>query len=355
MSINALGLCEDDFDPTNPGRLCRGRERWIESYSAEEVPRVRRTVVSGAVFTDDSAYDARRGIHYSGLDVGQVLECLYDGATLYAWAEEAPTDLIPEDATAIEEYQVRRPGSSLERWKCRWTLVCSTAQDIERAIAAGADVFVTLSSDAKEVPLLGPESDTRAMLIAELAPLADTPDIEESPICAGIRQRLYLMTGFRNADTAMRFQSVVIPELLEHVASLVLIHRDKHGACLGIYTMTPFEHTDRLRTLCRQREILLVPFAIPPMLARWDRALWELRRDWDEAAQGGPFPVDVAPMGSPSWGRRVPDRGATFRTQPPEEKRQQPQEQADQAQEETTEPTTEQGPASKPMLSRRLR
>ena len=37
-------------------------------------------------------------------------------------------------------------------------------------------------------------------------------------------------------------------------------------------------------------EILVVPFSIPPMLARWDRAIWELRRRWDEEERG-PFPI----------------------------------------------------------------
>ena len=44
-------------------------------------------------------------------------------------------------------------------------------------------------------------------------------------------------------------------------------------------------------------------FAIPPMLARWDRALWELRQDWDEATRGE-YPVPPAHGDSPSWGRR---------------------------------------------------
>ena len=38
---------------------------------------------------------------------------------------------------------------------------------------------------------------------------------------------------------------------------------------------------------------LLVPFAIPPMLARWDRALSELRETWDVDSMGD-FPVPVA-------------------------------------------------------------
>ena len=30
--VHALGYSIDTFDPADPGRLCRGREQWIESY-----------------------------------------------------------------------------------------------------------------------------------------------------------------------------------------------------------------------------------------------------------------------------------------------------------------------------------
>ena len=51
---------------------------------------------------------------------------------------------------------------------------------------------------------------------------------------------------------------------------------------------------------------LLVPFAIPPMLARWDRALWELRQQWD-AEHWGNFRflrrLDPEPEPEPAKGR----------------------------------------------------
>ena len=34
--IEALGFSQTPFDPRRPGRLCRGRERWIEPWEPEE-------------------------------------------------------------------------------------------------------------------------------------------------------------------------------------------------------------------------------------------------------------------------------------------------------------------------------
>ena len=86
-----------------------------------------------------------------------------------------------------------------------------------------------------------------------------------------------------------------VPAVLEHVPSVALIHRDKHGPALGIYGREPFS-VDGLHSSPSDEsgsQPLLVPFAIPPMLARWDRALSELREVWDESSLG-PFPVPAA-------------------------------------------------------------
>jgi hypothetical protein len=70
---------------------------------------------------------------------------------------------------------------------------------------------------------------------------------------------------------------------------------DKHGPCAGIYSRDPIGAKERIEGLLSDEQpVLVVPFAIPPMLARWDRALWELRQDWDSDALGE-FPVPPSP------------------------------------------------------------
>jgi hypothetical protein len=115
---------------------------------------------------------------------------------------------------------------------------------------------------------------------------------------------LFLLTGFRSEGRPNRyFQPWGVPAVLEHVEGVALIHRDKHGPALGVYRTTPFD-MEAISSLWKHESErpLLVPFAIPPMLARWDRALSELRETWDTGAMGD-FPVPAAerrPQSEPS-------------------------------------------------------
>ena len=75
-SVHALGYSENDFDPHRPGRLCRGRERWIEPWPDGPEPgevTLCRGIVTGAAFHDDTARDAVRGLTHIGVDVGALI------------------------------------------------------------------------------------------------------------------------------------------------------------------------------------------------------------------------------------------------------------------------------------------
>ena len=277
--IHALGWSSDEFLPNDPGRLCRGRERWIESYPVDAPPALWRTVVSGAAFSDDSARDALRGLDHSGLDPAEVILALAAGRTLFAWCEEGHVLKIPAGAVAVEEYELRRPAGALLRWSARWVLVCASAEDLRRALAGGADCFTLHDEDH-------PAVDSRGVL---------RPALQDA---------VFLVCGSRNdGQPERRFQPVALVDALAHSAGLILIHLDKHSTCVGLYTAAEHDVSDLLQDLIGEREVLPVPFAIPPMLARWDRAIWELRQDWDEEAEGE-FPVPPAPESSWGWGRR---------------------------------------------------
>ena len=73
----AIGYCASAFHPSEPGRLCRGRERWIDSFQVEPAEPIHRLVISGASFTDDSARDAQRGLLYSGIDASTLIRQLF--------------------------------------------------------------------------------------------------------------------------------------------------------------------------------------------------------------------------------------------------------------------------------------
>jgi hypothetical protein len=291
--IQAFGYAVQGFDASLPGRLCRGQERWIAYEDVlpsadDEESGIHRSVVSGAKFSDDSARDALRGLPHVDISMAAVLRALVGEGALYAYCEEGHPRCTPEGALGVEEHTVARPGGSLRRWVARWTLPIETDADIHTALEAGAEVFILDPTVDKN-----PRPPSTATLA--VPPMSDAPEIPESPLSETLLGALYLLTGFRSEERPQRrFQPAGIPTVLEHASAVVLVHLDKHGPCLGVYSTVLVPVEERLSSLANDSAtILVVPFAIPPMLARWDRALWELRQDWD-ADTLGEFPVPAA-------------------------------------------------------------
>lgn len=284
--VRALGYSFDEFSPAEPGRLCRGRERWIDPLPLEEAPVLQRVVVSGAAFSDESAADAQRGLRFSGLNAGEVIASLFPGRNVLAFAEDAHPGQVPEGATDLEHYELTRVGGPLRIWRSRWRLPCPDAATMESAVAAGADVLLILG-----------QRGGRSAARAAVEPLAPSTD-----------EAVFLLTGFRQEGAPARhFQSGAIGAVLEQAHALVLVHQDKHAYALGAYTRDRLTCKDTLERLARARGALPVPFAIPPMLARWDRALWELRQGWDDRLLGEfPVPPTPEPARRLRWQGRAP-------------------------------------------------
>ncbi len=297
--LRALGYSHSDFDCLDPGRLCRGRERWIDSYPREDSPPLVRATISGATFSDDSARDARRGLRFSGLSPGAVMRALWPEAVIVAWCEEGPPRFVPHDAEGCEYYSTRETGGQLRAWHARWSMVCDDAAAIDQAIEGGADVFLLRADPPPE-----PEGTVTTMVDAPLADAYLDPP-HQGGLPEELRALLFLLAGHRVGGSPVRnFQAAAIPDVLEACDTLVLMHQDKHGPCIGAYARAPFAGLEAtLHGLALGAGALSVPFAIQPMLARWDRALWELRQDWDEATQGE-YPVPPADDHASSWSRR---------------------------------------------------
>ncbi len=272
--IHALGYSQTSFDPTDPGRLCRGRERWIEPFECESVPLLRFTI-TGATFEDDSARDARRGLPESGLDVASVLAALFPRKKLLSFMEDGHPADIPERAQGIEAYQVYRAGGRMREPGVRWHMVVSGLRDLQR--------------------VLGP--DPHADLVRGFALLDSGTEVD------ALIEALFLLVGLSTLDSPpARYQPAALASILEHTRAVVMLHRDKHGPALGIYSRGDLGLEDRLTKLCEERGVLPVRFAIPPMLARWDRALSEARVEW-MATHEDEFPVPPATDPS-NWERR---------------------------------------------------
>ncbi len=278
--VKALGFSSTEFDPTRPGRLCRGRERWIEAWAKldedDAVDAVQRLVVSGATFADDSARDALRGVVHSGVDLAQLVAALFPRKRLLAFMEDGHPADIPDDAEGIEAYEGYRAGGLTQIGLVRWHRVVSGVREIR-----------TLIGDGTEERVLG------------FAQLDDDTDVDS------LADALFQLVGMSTLDSPpARFQPMALPTVLERVRAVAVLHRDKHGPALGVYSRAPLKIAARLETLCDKTGTLLVPFAIPPMLARWDRALSELRVQWT-ASRADEFPVPACPDPD-SWhsGRR---------------------------------------------------
>ena len=289
--VQAIGYVTEHFDPAAPGRLCRGRERWIEYEtmgSVDECNGLHRIVMSGATFSDDRARDARRGLNFGPVEMWDLLRSTMGEGMLIAYCEEGHPQETPDNAANIENHTVARPGGSLREWRVRWHVEVDCQEALLSALQAGADVFIGIKAPTDAPAMNSHESPI-------IPPVADANIGLQSHISEELAQALFLLTGFRCEGRPNRyFRPWGVPAVLEHARAVALVHRDKHGPALGVYRNQAFDPGTLFGDIqTNTPKPLLVPFAIPPMLARWDRALWDLRQTWDEGSQGM-FPVPAA-------------------------------------------------------------
>jgi hypothetical protein len=281
--IHALGYSQTAFDAADPGRLCRGRERWIEPFELDAPAPMTRIVLTSASFSDDSARDALRGLPFGVVPVPDIIAALFPRKHFLAFMEDGHPADLPPSAEAIEVYAGHRGGGQVEEPMVRWT----------RPLSGIAALREMIGDFAEGDPLRG------------LLVLDEEPVIDED-----LMDRVFLMCGMSTVDSPpARYQPSALPDVLERARAVILFHRDKHGPALGIYQRDRVEGKgragleERLRPLAERYGALLVHFDIPPMLARWDRALGELRQHW-MATRDDEFPVPPASDGGWSGNRR---------------------------------------------------
>jgi len=296
--IRALGYSETLFSTRDPGRLCRGRERWIEPYDLElpdDAPPIHRIVVSGAAFSDDGAADARRGLAFSGIDMGDVIAALFPRRGLLAFMEDGHPADIPTEAQGVEAYEGYRAGGRTEVGQVRWHLAVESPSALRELLGS--------HESPASASRVASAADERVRGFVVHDDLADADALAE---------RIFPLVGFSTLDSPpARYQPSALPELLEIVDAVVLLHRDKHGPAVAVYAREPLPKLrEKLEKLAEKESVLLVPFAIPPMLARWDRALAELRAEWMRT-RPDEFPVPPAPEQAPH--ERMRGRGWRFR------------------------------------------
>lgn len=276
--VRAFGYCNDTIDVSAPSRLCRGRERWSEGLPDTPPHLVYRTVCSGAVFSDDSARDARRGLAFSGVSAGALLAAIFPRTKLVAFAENGDPRALPPVPSLDEDWERGLAGGLRTVPTVRW-MAQVRIDEVDAYIAGEKD---GLAHPQAEGFLVAPKDDPEA-------------------IATGV----FRLVGYSDPEDvpARKYDPSALPELLPLCRAVVLLHLDKHGPVLAIYSAHPLEADAAIEQVSRAAHAFPVPFAIPPMLARWDRALYELRMDWD-SARFGDFPVPPADDAGGRWSSR---------------------------------------------------
>lgn len=272
--IRAIGISDNPFDPTSPDRLCRGRERWIDPIEVPtDAPLLWRLVVGGAMFSDARANDAKRGFRWGGVDAGAALGAVFPGAPVAAFCEAGDPCALPDVLWHEEDWE--RPMASGLRTvpAVRWVAPCALT-----------DVSAWMAGERDGVAC--PRPDGFLVGVRGMSP--------------ALGDALYALVGQQTLEDrpANRFDATAIAGVLEHCDALVLLHDDKDGPVLAIYTLERTDAAGSLDWLIRSSGAIAIPFGLPPMLARWDRAVHDLYADWDPEVDGDfpvPFPEDTRP------------------------------------------------------------
>lgn len=350
----AIGICESAFTQQNIGPLCRGKECWIASPYSHYDETITRVVISGAAFEDERALTARRGLEHglkdSSLDRFEALwEVLsshlpsesFGESCVVALAEDVPLETCPIDARGVDVFATAEVGGSSRVWRCRWELPVTKLEDLRRAIASGAQCLIVMRQGpverelpanldrAEESEIDLPEDErglariSRRWQLSNVSPLAVSGcqqtvsflralefgwtehtrlpplfDMGDEPSSSWLSPELaaaaHRLVGFhRFGPKSGIYIADGIWDVLHHASAVVLFHRDKHGHSFGIYhneTEGSSAFTAGFERVLANE--IVIPFAIPPIVARWDRAIKDLRVAWSAEGRED-FPIAI--------------------------------------------------------------
>lgn len=283
IEVSCFGYSQGIFSIHRPDRLCRGREYWIYQPEDIEEDMVFRTVISGTTILDQQVRHLSRGIRCSGHSLSDIVEALFEDQKIIGWVEEGDPRSIPAQACGVELYRISRSNAKVQKWCSRYE-VDVTVEQLDDLVEFGMDAWV-----------INPVARKEEEIVPSHRPYPPLCDEKVSPpvLSEALRNALFRLTGHRNPQNKhASFQPVAIPEILQHCDALVLLHKDKHDVCLGIYTADA-EFDIPVEKMKETLDSLMIPFSIPPMLARWDRALREFYQE-EELAQLAFLAVDTS-------------------------------------------------------------
>ena len=264
IEVSCFGYSQTIFSIHRPDRLCRGREYWIYQPDEVEEDVVFRTVISGTTILDQEIRHLSRGVRCTGHSLGDIVSVLFS-KKMIGWVEEGDPNCIPSNACGVELYQMTRANAKVNAWCARYEVEIDP-DELDDLVELGMDSWIVNPSTRKKNETI-PENRPYPIMVDE--------EVNPPVLCEGLRNAMFWLTGHRNPQNQNAcFLPVAIPEVLQYCDALVLLHKDKHDICLGIYTLDE-EFVFSTELIQEKLSSLVIPFSIPPMLARWDRALRE--------------------------------------------------------------------------------
>ena len=295
IDILGFGVSSTSFSLTNPQKLARGRESWIEELydihksrrnntanntdnnieSEELYEDIYRLVLCGAKFQNSSAAQSMRGLEQIGIDIGELLFALYADKRLVVYAEDVTQ--APIGTTGVEWYRISKPFGVLQIWHCRWEMECHSSEDINRALQMGGSVVVVEPK----------QRNTTYISKGELPPEYESEE-QASVLSDFLRQHLYLMHTPKLQQA--RYRAREMHYILQDAEAIVLFHKDRNGHACAIYSKKPQDKETVLRNYAEKSKFIYIPFLIPGFLARWDRAIADLYENWNQEIE---FPIPI--------------------------------------------------------------
>jgi hypothetical protein len=263
-----FGLYNGRLLPHRLGGLCRGREWWVEGPFLKGKQPLSRMILSAGQFAnqDINHTESRLGLDFVEISIPELLAHILRDRRVIAIVEDGPV-AVQENVWGRETYTLSRMGLSAGAGFARWEQECSTVEDFASALQHGALAFVIDPEERLETDVWEPGTPV------------DFEDLQRPPLLSeDLRRDVHWLVGsknYRNDDH--RYVPQALWEVTEHCAGVLVLHADRDGECIAIYSKEPFEISEVLQSLSSieaGREFLIT-CTVPTMMLRWKRALFE--------------------------------------------------------------------------------
>ena len=263
-----FGLYNGRLLPHRLGGLCRGREWWVEGPFLKGKQPLSRMILSAGQFAnhDINHTESRLGLDFVENTLPELLSHILQEHRVIAVVEDGAIE-VQEGIRGRETYTLSRMGLSAGAGFARWEEECTTVEDFQRALSHGALAFIIDPEERPDTDIWAPGTPV------------DFEDLQNPPVLSeDLRRDVHWLVGsknYRNDDH--RYVPQALWEVTEHCTGVLVLHADRDGECIAIYSKDPFEVSEALQSLSgiEDGREFLITCTVPTMMLRWKRALFE--------------------------------------------------------------------------------